>query len=101
MYRLMLLSCVIMPLNAVTENAFSVQNKIKSKLRTRLSINKLDQQVCESIKKLNALKHQRSMKEKKLRELQTEYDQMVTDAEEAVNTDAGESADAQVLLNNQ
>lgn len=60
------------------------------------AVNKLDQQVCESIKKLNALKHQRNMKDKKLRALQTEYDQMVTDAEEAVNTDAGESDDAQV-----
>lgn len=62
------------------------------------AINKLDQQVCESIKKLNALKHQRNMKEKKLRELQTEYDQMVTDAEDALNTDAGESEDAQVYI---
>lgn len=62
------------------------------------AINKLDQQVCESIKKLNALKHQRNVKEKKLRELSTEYDQMVTDAEDAVNTDAGESEDAQVNI---
>lgn len=52
--------------------------------------------MCEGIKKLNALKHTRNAKEKKLFELQTEYDQMVKDAEEAVNTDAGESADAQV-----
>jgi hypothetical protein len=37
------------------------------------------------------------VREKKLLELQTEYDQMVKDAEEAVNTDAGESADAQVF----
>lgn len=36
------------------------------------------------------------MKEKKLHGLQTEYDQMVRDAEEAMNTDAGESEDAQV-----
>jgi len=38
------------------------------------------------------------MKEKKLHNLQTEYDQMVRDAEEAMNTDAGESEDAQVTI---
>ena len=31
MYRLMLLSCVVMPSNAETERAFSVQNRIKFK----------------------------------------------------------------------
>ncbi|EDO35840.1 predicted protein [Nematostella vectensis] len=63
----------------------------------RAAINKLDQQVCESVKKMNALKHTRKVQEKKLKQLQTEYDQMVKDAEEAVNTDAGDSDDAQRL----
>ena len=52
MYKLMLLSCVIMPSNAETERAFSVQNRIKSKPRTRLVINKLDQLIRISYNKI-------------------------------------------------
>lgn len=46
---------------------------------------------------MNALKHQCNTREKKLQQLQTEYEQMVKDAEEAMNTDAGESQEAQTL----
>lgn len=63
----------------------------------REAIGKLDQQVCECKKKLNATAHQQNMKEKKLKSLQTEYDQMVKDAETVVMTDAGESKEAQQL----
>jgi len=63
----------------------------------KAAINKLDQQVCEAIKKQNALNHQRKTRVKKLEQLQTEYDQMVKDAEEVMNTDAGESEEAQTL----
>ena len=48
------------------------------------------------MKRLNALKHQQNTRQKKLDLLQTEYNQLVTDAEEVSNTDAGESAEAQV-----
>ena len=41
MYKLM--SLVVMPSNAEAERAFTVQNRIKTKLRTKLSITKLDQ----------------------------------------------------------
>lgn len=60
------------------------------------AITKLDQQVCEAVKKLNALRHQKNTRQKKLEALQTEYNQLVTDAEEVSNTDAGESVEAQV-----
>jgi len=53
--------------------------------------------VCEAVKRLNALKHQKNTRQKKLELLQTEYNQLITDAEEVSNTDAGESAEAQVL----
>ena len=53
--------------------------------------------MCEAVKKLNALRHQKNTRQKKLELLQTEYSQLVTDAEEVSNTDAGESAEAQVL----
>ena len=62
------------------------------------AITKLDQQVCEAEKKLNACKHQRSTREKKLAALETEYNQLVKDAEEVSSTDAGESAEAQVWM---
>lgn len=53
--------------------------------------------MCEAVKRLNALKHQKNTRQKKLELLQTEYNQLITDAEEVSNTDAGESAEAQVL----
>lgn len=49
------------------------------------------------MKLLNAKRHVTARKQKKLEELQTHYDQMVKDSADAVNTDKGESADAQVL----
>ena len=51
------------------------------------------------MKRLNALRHQKNTREKKLQQLQTEYNQLVTDAEVVSNTDAGESAEAQVKKN--
>jgi len=63
----------------------------------REAISKLDQQVCECKKKLNLTLHQQTMRDKKLKALQTEYDQMIKDAETVVMTDAGESKEAQQL----
>ena len=48
------------------------------------------------MKRLNALKHENTLKQKQLEEYQTRYDQMVKDADEAVKTDAGESETAGV-----
>lgn len=56
--------------------------------------------MCEAEKRLNALKHQKNSHQKKLELLQTEYNQLVKDAEEVSSTDAGESAEAQVLNKN-
>ena len=58
------------------------------------AITMIDQQHSDQIKRLNALKHENAVKEKQLEELQTRYDQMVKDADDAVKTDAGESETA-------
>jgi hypothetical protein len=49
-------------------------------------------------KRLNALRHENVAKQKQLEELQTRYDQIVKEADEAVKTDAGESETAVVSL---
>lgn len=63
----------------------------------KAAIIKLDQQVCEAVKRLNALRHQKNTRQNRLEMLETEYNQLITDAEEVSNTDAGESAEAQKL----
>ena len=42
MYRLMVLSLIVMPSNAEAERSFSVQNRIKTRLRCRIGIDQLD-----------------------------------------------------------
>jgi hypothetical protein len=56
----------------------------------------IDQKHSDLRKRLNALKHENVSKQKQLEEMQTRYDQMVKDADEAVKTDAGESETAVV-----
>ncbi|XP_064616243.1 outer dynein arm-docking complex subunit 3-like [Liolophura sinensis] len=63
----------------------------------RDAITVMDHKVCDTLKHLNALKHQTATKQKKLEQLQTQYNQMVKDASEAVATDNGESEDAQKM----
>ena len=53
--------------------------------------------LCDSKKRLNALKHQTATKQKRIEALQTSYDGMVKDSADAVSTDKGESVDAQTL----
>ena len=60
------------------------------------AIAKVDQQVCESKKRLNAMRHQFKMKEKKLSGLQTEYNQMLKDSETISLADTGESDESRV-----
>ncbi|XP_022320197.1 outer dynein arm-docking complex subunit 3-like [Crassostrea virginica] len=63
----------------------------------RQAITVMDHKVCDTMKRLNALKHQSAQKQKRLEKLQTEYQQMVDDSSEAVATDKGESKDAQSM----
>eukprot|EP00112_Aurelia_sp_Birch-Aquarium-sp1_P003348 Seg1374.4 transcript_id=Seg1374.4/GoldUCD/mRNA.D3Y31 product="Coiled-coil domain-containing protein 151" protein_id=Seg1374.4/GoldUCD/D3Y31 len=63
----------------------------------KAAIGKVDQQVCETKKKLNALTHQRLSREKKLGSLMTDYQQMVTETEFVENNDVGDSPEAQQL----
>ena len=56
----------------------------------------MDYKLCDTKKKLNALRHITATKQKKLEELKLQYDQMKKDASDAVATDSGESEDAQV-----
>lgn len=48
------------------------------------------------MKRLNAIKHDNAVKQKQVEELQTRYNNLVKDADEAVKTDAGESETAVV-----
>lgn len=56
----------------------------------------MDQKHCELLKKLNAERHVTAKKQKRLEQLKTKQDQMTKDAKDAVETDAGESDEAQV-----
>lgn len=56
-----------------------------------------DHKVCDTVKRSNQLNHVTVAKQKKLEDLQTKYNQMVKDAEDAVATDKGDSADAQQM----
>lgn len=57
-----------------------------------------DQKLSDQIKRLNQLKHQTASRQKRVEELQTQYNSMVKDASEAVATDAGESEDAKAYV---
>ena len=57
---------------------------------------RMDEKVCDTQKKLDLEKYKTSKKMAQLEELQTQYNQMEKDASEAVATDAGESAEAEV-----
>ncbi|KAK3732532.1 hypothetical protein RRG08_030732 [Elysia crispata] len=57
----------------------------------------LDHKVCDSMKQLNSKRHVTARKQKRLEELQTQYDQMCKDSSDAVSTDKGDSADAQAM----
>ncbi|XP_052222822.1 outer dynein arm-docking complex subunit 3-like isoform X2 [Dreissena polymorpha] len=63
----------------------------------RQAITVMDYKVCDTVKRLNALRHQTATKQKRLEDLQTQYNQMQKDASEAVATDKGESSDAQQM----
>ncbi|XP_033763026.1 coiled-coil domain-containing protein 151-like [Pecten maximus] len=63
----------------------------------RQAITIMDHKVCDTVKRLNNLRHQTASKQKRVETLQTKYEQMVQDSSEAVATDKGESADAQTM----
>ena len=85
----------------VIDDAFGEQDPIRHCAMRGMSgkeaIAKLDQQVCETKKHLNALNHQCRMREKKLAMLQTEYDQVSKDGETTILTNTGQSEEAQQL----
>ncbi|XP_074655355.1 outer dynein arm-docking complex subunit 3-like isoform X2 [Tubulanus polymorphus] len=63
------------------------------------AITTMDYKVCDTKKKLNALRHVTMSKQKRLSELKMQYEQMEKDASDAVATEAGDSEDAQRLRN--
>jgi len=85
----------------VIDDAFAVQDPIRHCAMRGMSgkeaIAKLDQQVCEMKKHLNALNHQQKMRTKKLDTLQTEYGQTTKDGESTVLNSVGQSEEAQQL----
>ena len=56
----------------------------------------MDHKVCDTVKRLNGLRHITALKQKILESNIVQYDQMMKDSSDAVATDKGESADAQV-----
>jgi len=81
----------------VLNKAFSGRQVEREALRNKTgasAIEIVDLQHSDHMKKLNSLKHSNALKQKNLEELQTRYNQMVKDADEAVKTDAGESETA-------
>lgn len=85
----------------VIDNAFKERDPVRHcamrGISGKAAIGRVDQQLCETKKKLNALHHQRVTREKKLESLRTDYEQMVNDAEIIENTDIGDSPEAQQL----
>jgi len=85
----------------VIDDAFKERDPVRHCAMRGISgmaaINRVDQQLSETKKKLNALLHQRTMREKKLASLKTDYEQMVNDAQLIENTDIGDSPEAQQL----
>ncbi|XP_013080325.2 outer dynein arm-docking complex subunit 3-like [Biomphalaria glabrata] len=63
----------------------------------REAITIFDHKVCDSIKLLNHKRHQTARKEKRLAELETQYEQMKKDSSDAVKTDKGDSEEAQTM----
>ena len=51
----------------------------------------VDQKQSDLIKRLNAIRHENAVKQKQVEELQTRYNNLVRDVDEAVKTDTGES----------
>lgn len=51
----------------------------------------IDQKQSDLIKRLNAIRHENAVKQKQVEELQTRYNNLVRDVDEAVKTDTGES----------
>lgn len=56
-----------------------------------------DHKVCDTVKRSNHENHKTVRKQKRLEELQTQYNQMNKDASDAAATDKGESEDAQQM----
>jgi len=60
-----------------------------------VAILKMDEKVRDRVNVLNNLKYQSTKYQKRLEELQTQHGQMAKDSEDAADTDAGESEEAQ------
>ena len=58
----------------------------------------MDEKVRDRINILNLLRYETVKKQKRVEELKTQYEQVEKETEAAVETDAGESEEAQVLF---
>ncbi|XP_039269652.1 outer dynein arm-docking complex subunit 3-like [Styela clava] len=84
----------------VIDEAFEGRHVERAALRNKsgkTAIMIIDQKVCDSKKRLNALKSTSEARKRKLNELQTQHDQMVKDKSAAEELDKGESESAQHL----
>lgn len=84
----------------VIDEAFEGRHVERAALRNKsgkTAIMIIDQKVCDSKKRLNALKSTSEARRRKLNELQTQHDQMIKDKSAAEELDKGESEAAQHL----
>lgn len=93
-----MLAFISLTLNSLSRYCLVVKFEVSYFILVQIAIEKLDQQVCESVNKLNAIRHQRKNKQKTLEQLQNHVDRMSKETEEIQKTDIGESPDAQVLI---
>ncbi|XP_062515772.1 outer dynein arm-docking complex subunit 3-like [Corticium candelabrum] len=86
---------------AVISSAFAARQKSQPPnfrgMSGQTAIQKFDQQLCEKIKLFNAVQHQTKQRERTLRDLETQLQQMISEAEEIKSKDVGDSLDAQQL----
>lgn len=76
--------------------------KEKNALRNKpgpVAVNIMDEKVRDRVNVLNNLKHITRKNQKRMEELQTRHDQLSKDLDDAAESDAGESEDAQRLRN--
>ena len=79
------------------ESCWGFNKVVPPFLSPQQAITIFDHKVCDTVKRSNAMNHVTVSKQKRLEELQTQYNQMVKDASDAVSTDKGDSADAQQM----
>ncbi|EDV28138.1 Coiled-coil domain-containing protein 151 [Trichoplax sp. H2] len=84
----------------VVEQAFSDRKEVRlatKGMASKTALSKMDQKVCETRKRYNAMHSERLRKESELEELQKKFGEMLSEYTAMSKTDLGESAEGQTL----